>query len=347
MIYDISVSDIKIIDSAITAYGATTAAIYYNYVTRGRIERVTVVDFFSAIRIHINSEEITVKDCVADGNSSTKAGNVAAIVAAGAGRNILTNNKIVNIRSSGQIYGFYLVSSGTQQVLGNSVYDFSTSGAGSLCCGIYLSGCDYSIVSNNRIESCINSGTATNAYGIRIDTSLGTNASVSVTANYCYNNGSDSGIANTNSNNFYDAGTDTQVYSNSWQTPVSGEPSLGEFHKLATAPTADWWWSTAATTVITSVTNSYLPVGAKGIEMFVVLNADYNYLMTSASSTCTCTGAYLNMTAYNNDAANIIGFRVPIAVDSGRKFYFRAWNLGASSGGAGSTVFFSPLGYFC
>ena len=71
--------------------------------------------------------------------------------------------------------------------------------------GIYIADGDRTTVSSNRITRMhSSSGTA---YGVYIATGV---TGVVSTNNYCFGNGADTGIANTNSNNFKDNGTDTQ-----------------------------------------------------------------------------------------------------------------------------------------
>jgi hypothetical protein len=224
-IYDVQISDLRIVDSAITSSSTTTAAIFCDYLVGSKINNVTIEDFLHGIQIRQNCSHINVTNCLLDGKLSAKSDHVYALVCISSTA-ILTNNQIVNIRGSKLIYGFYVFGSGTLQLTGNSFYNLSTSAVAMQCHGVYLSGCTYSIISNNKMELCKNATTAALGYGIFIESGT----SISLTSNYCYNNGSDTGIANTNSNNFYDAGTDTQVYSNSWQSPVAGEPSVGELH---------------------------------------------------------------------------------------------------------------------
>jgi hypothetical protein len=254
---------------------------------------------------------------------------------------IVSNNSISKMRSTGVLEGI-AVASGGAIISNNVIYDLSSSDVGNTVYGIRVAADNVSIA-NNRFEQVKNSGVAAQAIGIYIQSGI----SVKLDSNYCYNNGSDTGIANTNSNNFSDAGTDTQVYSNSWQSPVSGEPTLGELHLLSTVPSVSWYFSSLSTTVISSVTNSYVPVGTKAIEMFVVVSADYQFVMASKYTGCTCTGAYINMAGYNDNVGDTTGYRVPIPVDSGRKFYFRSWNRGAGCGGVTGQAYFVPVGYYC
>jgi parallel beta-helix repeat protein len=249
------------------------------------------------------------------------------------------------------MYGIFVQGNSKIEISGNTCYGLSGTPTGIYC------DCLYAIISKNYL---VDNSTGINVVGDYVkvvdnyckdNTACGiyvggTSQNCSLTSNYCYNNGSDTGIANTNSNNFSDSGTDTQTYSNSWQTPVASEPAQGELHWLKTAPTTSWWWQGYCSCTIVSVTNSYLPVGAKSVEMFVRLYMNYHFLMTSQYSGCTCTGAWLNMTAYNDCGTNSIGFRVPIPVDSNRKFYYRSWDTGAGGGAADAQIDFSPVGYY-
>lgn len=259
---------------------------------------------------------------------------VGGVPSAGLTGTVITSNIISDIESddSGVLtYGICSVDDHYANISDNTVSDIDND-YNSDCTGILASG-DYIIVSHNTVTEGGN-------IGITIGGSYN-----SVVGNYCQNNGSDTGIANTNGHNFLNSGTDTQVYSNSWQQPVAGEPSIGEFHPLLTSPSASAWWTISATAIVASVTNSYLPVGANGILCFVEMVNDYLYLMTSKYSGCTCTGAFMNMTMLNNTTSRK-GDRVFIPVDSSRKFYCRSWSGATAVGGAGTYVYFSPIGYY-
>jgi hypothetical protein len=109
-----------------------------------------------------------------------------------------TNNTIDGTSSAVGIF----LESGSKNTITNNTSD----GIGT---GVNLNSSEsYDIISNN---SFVNGG-----QGILI----GSNSciSISVTSNYCYNNGSDAGVANTNGRNYSDAGTSTQCFSNSWQS---------------------------------------------------------------------------------------------------------------------------------
>jgi hypothetical protein len=193
--------------------------------------------------------------------SSLSLASIQVIYTSGAGCKV-SGNKILNVTSTNILDGIYVATAGTI-VSNNTISTLSSGNGGFTCTGIRLAS-NYGIVSANRIEAVKNTGTATSVGGIRTNAGATSN---SLTGNYCYNNGSDAGIANTNSNNFSDAGTDTQTYSNSWQSPVSGEPSLGTPHPTSDANrTSTLVVDTSTNTAGTwsaAVTMTGAPVGAK------------------------------------------------------------------------------------
>ena len=83
---------------------------------------------------------------------------------------------------------------------GNIIEDVDNVSMPSATHGIYVEG-DYDTVDGNNVNSC-------SGFGIFIASSA---SSTLVTGNICRANGSDSGIANDNGNNYKDWGTDTQV----------------------------------------------------------------------------------------------------------------------------------------
>lgn len=220
---------------------------------------------------------------------------------------IISKNKFENIKSSAGTYGIYFA--GTYcNVEGNNFNTWTTSGAGLSIYPIYISsdyvqivgntintitattassgkgvvldGCSYCTISNNHISVCSGGG---------IYITSGTSNSCG--SNYCYNNGSDTGIANTNQNNFYDTGTDTQVYSNSWQMPVAGEPSLGTSHPRGSDPTA--WDINGISSTSYSMASPYtwdlsgvLPVGARAVDITLYIYANTTANISAGELIC-------------------------------------------------------------
>jgi parallel beta-helix repeat protein len=154
-------------------------------------------------------------------------------------------------------------------------YEFDTTDSGCQLVNSSIADCtdkgavvstNQAIIQNNQITGNTNAGLVIQA-GYR---NL-------VTNNRCYNNGSDTGLENTNEDNFYDAGTDTQLSGNSWQSPVTLEPSWGSKHTHvetlvnAVNPTG---------TGDTTVTCSNVPTGTRGIAgYFEILSASTAYRM--------------------------------------------------------------------
>lgn len=143
--------------------------------------------------------------------------------------------------------------------------------------GIEVAASSYSIITGNQIQYCgsgidglfsycsITDNVITNGTLAGISIASGSTF-VKVTGNYCYNNNTDTGIAN-NGWNFVDVGTDTQVYSNSWQSPVAGEPSLGTLHWLTNPTTGNIINSSAVAdgAFATYNASSIVPAGTKGV----------------------------------------------------------------------------------
>jgi hypothetical protein len=127
------------------------------------------------------------------------------------------------------------------QILDNNIYNLTGSLAIVTNYGIEINDSN-SQISNNRIYNIKNSAAATKVNGIGI---VG-GTSNSVSSNYCINNGSDTDVANTNGNNYYDGGTSTQCFSNSWQA-VSGTKEVAytpTFTALGTSPSSiNFFWS--------------------------------------------------------------------------------------------------------
>jgi hypothetical protein len=96
-----------------------------------------------------------------------------------------------------------IVSQGPAIIVNNTVRNLQST-TSSTCVGIRVQGLGI-VVSSNKVE-----GTATGGGSVRAFYIVTGSTNVSCTNNNAYNNGSDTGLANTNLNNFYDCGTDTQ-----------------------------------------------------------------------------------------------------------------------------------------
>jgi len=171
----------------------------------------------------------------------------------------------------------------------------------------------HAIIQNNQVTGCTNQGIEVLAGYRNI-----------VTGNRAYNNGSDTGIANDNQDNFYDAGIDTQNAENSWNyLPVADEPAWGQLHThIETLVNA----ANPSGTSDTTVTCSNVPAGANGIIGY-------------ASMTGTTTGRILSIkdsdgnvwkTIYEAYGTTITGsFTVPL--DSDKRFLYAVDNADVSA----------------
>lgn len=122
------------------------------------------------------------------------------------------------------------------------------------------------IIQNNQVTGCTNQGIEVLAGYRNI-----------VSGNRAYNNGSDTGIANDNQDNFYDAGIDTQNSENSWNyLPVTGEPSLGTPHARVTnvlnADPSDTNWHSLDMVAL----NAAAP-GVKAVTINMAIRCGTNY----------------------------------------------------------------------
>lgn len=104
-------------------------------------------------------------------------------------------------------YSSLMASSATCYIDDISFYEFDETNSGCQLVNSYFTGNDYATrIFNNRVLIQNNQVTDNASAGIVIDTGTGN----IVTGNRCYNNGADTGLANTNGDNFHDGGTDTQ-----------------------------------------------------------------------------------------------------------------------------------------
>ena len=158
-----------------------------------------------------------ISDMDSDFNTDVNLGagifNVYQMEAHQSGNIGIVNNQVINHQASGfesgLLAGIMVNASSTTGIINinnNIISNIQcTASGGSNTYGIWLYDGTNINVSSNKVEQMkSSSGTA---YGIYIATAV---TSAIVLNNYCYNNGADTGFANTNRNNLYDAGTDTQ-----------------------------------------------------------------------------------------------------------------------------------------
>ena len=306
------------------------------------IQNIKVINpTIEGISIGSSCSDSKILNNIITGENITYTGQMGGISCYGTLNNII-GNTIKNIRNTSSVHCIRCNNSNSI-ISNNNIYDISTSSNISDAIGISIYG-DYCEISNNRIEQCKNTGAGV-AYGKGIWINTG-KISNKIMSNYCYNNGLDTGIANTNGDNFYDLGTDTQVYSNSWQSPVSGQASYGELHP-ATVQTSFLINGYLATTVVASCdVSAIVPVGANSVDMLTIGQGDYSYFMTSKNSGCTCTTNWTNMRYYIRQPSGSFDSAVlNIPIDSNRKFYFRSWDNAAACGSADAALYSIVNGY--
>jgi hypothetical protein len=141
--------------------------------------------------------------CYLDADSFGDANNYGIVVG---DNSIVSNNHIKNAESPFIMEGIRVA--GNDCVINsNSIFFLISDDGGSETSGIYVTG-DRAIISGNKIIGVDNFDISAKAKAIHI---ASTAANTSVSNNYCYNNGPDTGIANTNGCNYFDEGTDTQL----------------------------------------------------------------------------------------------------------------------------------------
>jgi hypothetical protein len=156
-------------------------------------------------RLSIMGNEIT-----SASTGSTELNLPQNLVVIGASDGLIANNKIHDVAMAGGGAAIFCASStgglDNTNINNNIISNIrNNTTQNNYVCGIYVSA-DRVTISSNRISGV--KAASSTAMGIYI-TSGATNTMVA--NNLCINNGSDTGIANTNQHNFYDAGVDTQV----------------------------------------------------------------------------------------------------------------------------------------
>lgn len=329
--FGVKVSNLKIASTSLSA----STSLYGISLTNSNYATIDNIVLAASLPVFIFTSSggySTIQNCTVDTSGSVTTG-----ISCNVARTKILNNTFRSVRAT-NFRAIYVLSTNCV-ITNNTVYNVSATG--SVCAGISLDGANYSTVSNNSIDTVKNSSTATNAWGIVLENTFG-NTSVAIKENYCYNNGSDTGIANANSNNFSDSGgTDTQVYSNSWQNPNSGEPNVGELHwrPQATATSSGYVASLVTTTAAWSSVSfgAVVPVGAKvafcnlGVYANSSAAGAYNHYVsfsndTSATPTGSTNQPQFGFTALAAAAAeqHAIKYQAALPIDANRKTYHYA-----------------------
>ena len=169
----------------------------------------------------------TCTQVVCSGNNIKNGISGQGIHASGSANISISDNIITEITGAVNAIGLFISTSGNARISNISISNITTSGIANIAFGLYLA-TDDSQVSNVRIDNVDNTTTADNSYGIYVtsDRNAITGANVAdcsgkgvrltATADstmfedcVASDNGADSGIDNTNEDNFSDSGTNT------------------------------------------------------------------------------------------------------------------------------------------
>jgi hypothetical protein len=165
---------------------------------------------YETVSFNYCSDDI-IFNCIFDGELVAN-GKIICIASFGSNRIQIANNILKRLRTeqngthSPELIGISSLDTGSLEISNNSLYDFSQNDATNVY-GMEIA-TNYCKIFGNKVESLKNTNTATAVTGIHI---VFGSVSSQVSGNYCFNNGSDTGLANTNHNNFYDQGTDTDI----------------------------------------------------------------------------------------------------------------------------------------
>jgi parallel beta-helix repeat protein len=184
-----------------------------HYTTNALIENVTCYDRFNrGINLYYCDSPI-ISNNIIDGNSYSRTvsgmENIGITVDLGTNY-LITGNEIKGIVATNSNAVVALYFSGTAstfaRAISNRIHDISHGAGSQYAFGIRIDA-NYASISNNIVQNVKNTATSTQVVGINIASGTGN----VVSANFMFNNGADTGLANDNQNNYRDAGTDTQL----------------------------------------------------------------------------------------------------------------------------------------
>ena len=214
-VYASSVSNIDVVDlsfdTASSITNATEYTVHFLGIESGRIVGNRLFSPWGGGILCDNCDTSYVINNVVDYQGSTSTAACYGIYLLHASTslgNIIHGNIVQNVRTSDQGIGILVQNSGNRfdcDVVNNKVSNIIGTASGLTSYGINVLGNNVNI-SSNRVTGCRNVATTSKTVGIKI-TTASTNCSVA--NNYAYDNGADTGLANTNSQNFLDGGTDT------------------------------------------------------------------------------------------------------------------------------------------
>jgi len=196
--------------------------------------------------------------------------------------------------------------------------------------GVSVHACQRIIVSNNACDA-LNFGVT--IYGASVGVTIANNVLTNCTgygvfvnstasdcmirANYCYNNGSDTGISNANGDNFRDGGTHTYTIGNSWEFsdfPTSsvfdsGSNSNGSWLKLPDGTMICRQTKTFTSLAITTAVGAIYTSGDQSVTHAVTFYA-VPQVFTSIRRNAANVGSHWTGGANTSDTTSIAYFQV-------------------------------------
>jgi nitrous oxidase accessory protein NosD len=214
-----------------TDLSSSVACINAQYVDNLNINKIRIPRF-NSYGIYTYYAQGVIQSCDITGAASalTDAATLCYAIGAGTGSKLrITQNYIHDYRTTiTPCYGIAIDSGGGTIIQGNAIDTLTATSSSKFALGVYVNGSSCTVVSNS-VRTVTNTGDPDYGRGISVSgdyhvieanqvesCSRGIVIVVGSTGNtiggnYCINNGSDTGVANTNRHNFYDGGTDTQV----------------------------------------------------------------------------------------------------------------------------------------
>ena len=184
-VYDIGVENISFTQASTSLDASVHSLVYARYSTRIKIVNCS---FVNDLNDGTNDQTLAINlsnswGCTLMTNTVVRQGT--GIYTTGGSGNLIYGNVVTSARDS-------ILTAGNHDLISNNIVNYGN-------VGIWIAG-DSAQVSGNKIGDCVTRGLYIQAGA----------SSVMVGSNLCHDNGDDVGISNTNSDNFYDSGTDTQ-----------------------------------------------------------------------------------------------------------------------------------------
>lgn len=280
--------------------GLIASGIGMYYTDSSIIKENYLINMTVGISIYGSCSYVQILGNEIDGRLTYISGSPVGIKVSDSNFNVIGDNSIHDILVTANVapysyYGIYTTGVSSNNIIrNNAIYNLNATISTTPGIGVNLNsgGGAYNSIIGNQIRSCKAPSSA--GYGIQVAENY-----ANITSNYCFDNGTDTGISNANANNFIISGTSPQVKSNSWQDqtnlktlPVAAETSYSvttqegvQVFSITTGAASDYTINLPALAGCLGTRFSFSKIDSGAKEVILDASGAETFLYQGASST--------------------------------------------------------------